>query len=424
MKLKIFKQIAFMLVAGVVGLGIGLAIMWNGHNASAASNADYESNMTGDNYQLATCQHELEHIAEVSPTCGQAGVRDHYTCKKCHKNFSANLYEYTADELRLDNSQIAHTLEHCAAQEPTCTAEGWHEHWHCQVCGQNFHDEKGEDTFKNVKLASHHDIEKVDASVADCEHAGHIAYYQCKDCNKKFSDENGKNELTDDKIIIKAEHTIQNRTPEEPRTCTKDGHPAYYECIVCHKKFLDLDCEIEFDANNLPADYRHQGHQFGDEYVSDGTAYQTYFDDTHADLNQKVKCNHYCMVCGEVEDCEGHPLSAFASLTINHGVSVTYVSQTELVDGKTVVDYTIFTIENLNEQNNAVIKITLPEIYSARSVCTYNGETLNFAEFDSYYPLQKVISLPVNFDDPGEKVLYFNFDGAGKITQTIKIVKA
>ena len=130
------------------------------------------------------------------------------------------------------------------------------------------------------------------------------------------------------------------------------------------------------------------------------------------------------MVCGEVEDCEGHPLSAFASLTINHGVSVTYVPQTELVDGKTVVDYTIFTIENLDEQNNAIIKITLPEIYSARSVCTYNGETLNFTEFDSHYPLQKVISLPVNFDDPGEKVLSFNFDGAGKITQTIKIVKA
>lgn len=421
MKLKVFKQIAFLLVAGVAGLSIGMTIMWNGHGASA-SGQDTDSDLTNQ-VTTISCQHDLKFISTVEATCGHEGIRAHYECEKCHKKFrdAAGTKEVTDSELRIDKSTIAHDLQHVAAKNPTCTDAGCHEHWHCANCGQNFHDENGNDIYKNVIINPKHGEPIVVAAIqASCEHAGQIQYYECPDCHKKFSDAKCKNELSDDEIVVaKLEHEFTHKEPELAKSCTENGHPAYYECEKCHKKFLDLECKNELDENNLPAKYR-KGHEFDEAYVPDNVAvYQTYVSATEI-VNNQVSCHHICQVCGEAENCEGHQLSAFAKLQSGN-VTVTYVSKE--VNGQTVVDYTVYTMTD-----NGEIKITLPEIYSASSVCTYQGVVITPEIVDPYVNggiiEATVMRLNVDFTETNELVLEFDFTANGNITQTIKIVKA
>ena len=82
-----------------------------------------------------------------------------------------------------------------------------------------------------------HNMEFHDKNDATCQKEGNIAYYECLDCHKLFLDDKGTEEVTEVTIPITS-HNMKLHD-ENDATCINEGNIKYYECQDCHKLFLD-----------------------------------------------------------------------------------------------------------------------------------------------------------------------------------------
>ena len=421
MKLKIFKQIAFLLVAGVAGMGIGMAIMWNGHGASAATDSNSsESGLLSDGKYVLACEHELEKVDQVNATCGQEGCQAYYKCEKCHRNFrdaDGKAEVLTLADLRIDNSPLLHDMEYVPAKTPSCTEAGCKEHWHCKNCEQKFSSEDGDGLLKNVDLGYQHNPVKHDADRADCQHAGHIAYYQCSDCEKIFADEACEHELTADAIVDEQLEHHGTMVQEKAKTHTENGYPAHFECDDCHQMFL-ADGVTPYDPTHLSAEYKAEGHKHERTYSVDSVVYRDFISETEAGSTQ-IALKEICSICGHegvTYECSGFAIP-YSGMT---GVTVTYTAKT--VDGKQVVDQDIYTITAVDK----TIKIELPETYQDNSVIKQNGEVIT-PNLDAAFLKcgRKIMVLNVLLENVGDQIeLQFDYNHDGVFEQTIIIKRA
>lgn len=203
-----------------------------------------------------------EWIKEVQATCQAAGVKGHYHCLLCEKNFDAN------DNILADLSikKLNHTEVTDEAVAPTCTETGLTEGKHCSACNCVLVVQKV------VPLLGHKQSEakqenRVEATCTAGGHYDEVVY--CLVCEKELS--------RTQKAIGVLNHTETEWIVDRAATCTEDGS-KHKECSDCHKVLV---------TETIVA----RGHK-----LSDWTTV------TEPTTKNEGKSTRFCEFCGEQEE--------------------------------------------------------------------------------------------------------------------------
>ena len=186
---------------------------------------------------LGACaeKHQLgEWIDEFSATCEIAGVKGHYHCSHCGKNFNAEKVEVSNADLIIPAK--GHTEVIDASVAPTGEREGKTEGKHCSVCGKVIVSQE------TIPAENHTFGEWIPEQPATAAESGVKGHYHCEKCGKDFDEE--KNELTDLTIPPEA-HDFGEWIPEQPATKDEDGVKGHYHCSHCGKDFDENYNELE-----------------------------------------------------------------------------------------------------------------------------------------------------------------------------------
>ncbi len=120
--------------------------------------------------------------SKVPSTCDRGGSIT-YIAETSYEGVNAK------DEKTYSLPKTTHVLE-CVAEIPsTCTTPGSIEHYHCNICGNNYSDELGTSLIEDISLLLSHHLLKVDALDPICERDGNIEHYYCSDCQRNFDEE-------------------------------------------------------------------------------------------------------------------------------------------------------------------------------------------------------------------------------------------
>ena len=212
--------------------------------------ADGKNEITNKDKVIIEAGHKYgDLIAEVSATCGKDGVKAHYECSVCHKNFDTNFDELTDLVIPATGKHIWELVEKEVENATTHTKE-------CKVCGmteEETHDKwpgdypiewTSNDDYHWHQFACGTIMDKAahtwDAGVvttpATCTKAG-VKTFTCTECQAtktetipviahkyewKHDETNHWQECSVcHDIIDKAEHTYASHKCEDTATCTK-----------------------------------------------------------------------------------------------------------------------------------------------------------------------------------------------------------
>ncbi|MCM1489057.1 MAG: hypothetical protein NC203_11905, partial [Firmicutes bacterium] len=110
------------------------------HNPGAVwkSNATQHWHVCANEYDFGSCGDHVDKSdhkwndgdVTKAPTCTENGIKT-LTCKVCGRT-------------KTEDVEARHTLTEIPVKEPTETEEGVKKHWHCDGCGKDFSDENGE----------------------------------------------------------------------------------------------------------------------------------------------------------------------------------------------------------------------------------------------------------------------------------------
>ena len=228
-----------------------------------------EGGITGNvtyTYTFAPHVHTMEYHEEVYALCEKDGVKEHWHCTGCGKNFAdeAGTQELTdlvipATGHRWDENTRYKWSEDCT----TCTAEQlcWNDCCHSrtaeakitsEVTKEPTGTEMGQTTYTatfdedwaetqtktltDIPAKGHvHAMEHHTEVSATCTEPGVKEYWHCTGCNKNFADEAGTQELTD--LVIPATGHAWNAATyewsEDGKTCTAkrvcQNNPDHFE---------------------------------------------------------------------------------------------------------------------------------------------------------------------------------------------------
>jgi len=475
MKLKVFKQIAYLLVAGVAGLGIGIAIMWNGPRTSAATQSGHEHELVLHAGVEATCEHAgvrdywecpVEHLyysdaegtnvikenlatwkvipqvahktnencyhAHVNASCSAEGHQAYYTCVYgCGKIFTDAKCQHEVTLADVTLAKIAHSLSAVAYEEATCEHDGHEAHYACAACGATFADAEGKTAYNPI-IKTQHNTTHYDYVAESCEEDGHIAYDECETCHRKF-DTDG-NELADGAEVLEAKgHTCtgNNHVDAKDTTCTENGNPEYYICNDCGKYFYDADLTNEMDPEVLnQAPYLATGHGeyilvYAPENVADKTQIDRYVNNVGNYVSggyiiyNKV-CEHGC------GDTYGYQLVRDYANLLSTNATLSYEWD---ANHKITADVYTVTSRELAIQIDVAVNCSS---YSQYKQYDQNGELVaEVTDFTDQVVTQgadEVLTLHVQFTadaSSGDCLVWeFDWDGDGVYEQTIKVVLA
>ena len=178
---------------------------------------DGKNPFNGDVVRPATGKHTLEPVAAKDETCTEDGYDAYWKCSVCKKMFSdeAGTTEISAPVKR---EKMDHKIVPVRGNPATCTDKGVKDHYECARtgCGALFEDKAGTKplTDKDVVIpATGHDLEHVAAKEPTKTATGNIEYWHCKRCDKYFSDKDATAE-------IRKEDTVIPQLKEEKYTLT------------------------------------------------------------------------------------------------------------------------------------------------------------------------------------------------------------
>lgn len=189
--------------------------------AAYVPNGDVADAVTAD------CTHEYsEVVLAQQPSCTQEGWLEHYTCTLCRKYF----VKVGEDMVEVDREDISspvlvHKWSDWFVKPATCTEEGG-EMRYCALCGKTEH--RGETIDATGHNLTHHE-----AVASTCEVAGNSEYWSCDRCGLYFSDGQGSQPIEENSWILPlAEHT-EETIPGKAATCTETGLTDGVKCSVC-----------------------------------------------------------------------------------------------------------------------------------------------------------------------------------------------
>ena len=118
-------------------------------------------------------------VSEVAPTCTKDGIREHYTCTLCKKDFDTATPDVgtaavTAEALKI--AKNGHSNVTIPGLAPTCTVDGYETASKCSVCGYK--------TGGKVIPATGHTEQTLAAVAPDCENTGKTEGKKCSVCDK------------------------------------------------------------------------------------------------------------------------------------------------------------------------------------------------------------------------------------------------
>lgn len=139
-----------------------------------------------------------------------------------------------------------------------------------------------------INIIDHiHSTHIVEAIARTCETDGNIEHFKCDSCGGIFSDVKAINTLTEEQVILKAEHEYGNLIAKVPATCSLVGKEAYYECNVCHKLF-DVN-KNEKTSEELIIAIDLSAHSYG-EWIIEVSATCS---------SNGIKAHKDCLLCGK-----------------------------------------------------------------------------------------------------------------------------
>ena len=309
---------------------------------------------TLEKLKLALANHNYGSLVkEKAATCKEAGVKAHYECSVCHKLFdnTSAKKEVTAEQLAIAVTNT-HTYGSLIAEIPaTCVTVGVKEHYHCSVCGKDFDKNRAELSDMRIEALGHNwdsgkittpatcgkgvktyictrcgdkkteEIAAVTTShtyvtnagkPATCKATGTKAHYECSVCGGKFVDDGtSKKAVTDDDLIIPVsnEHVYGSLIAKKESTCKDKGVDAHYECSVCGKLFVDKDGKKKEVTADILALALSTNHDYGTEIAEDASTC----------TKTGVKAHYKCSVCEALftKENETYTKVTEASLTID-----------------------------------------------------------------------------------------------------------
>ena len=206
--------------------------------AAYVPNGDVADAVTAD------CTHEYsEVVLAQQPSCTQEGWLEHYTCTLCEKYF----VKVGEDMVEVDREDISspvlvHKWSDWFVKPATCTEEGG-EMRYCALCGATEH--RG-DTID----ATGHNLTHHEAVASTCEVAGNSEYWSCDRCGLYFSDGQGSQPIEENSWMLPlAEHT-EETIHGKAATCTETGLTDGVKCSVCGT-VLVAQQEIPATGHNL-----------------------------------------------------------------------------------------------------------------------------------------------------------------------------
>ena len=189
--------------------------------AAYVPNGDVADAVTAD------CTHEYsEVVLAQQPSCTQEGWLEHYTCTLCRKYF----VKVGEDMVEVDREDISspvlvHKWSDWFVKPATCTEEGG-EMRYCALCGETEH--RGDPIDATGHNFTHHE-----AVESTCEVAGNSEYWSCDICGLYFSDGQGSQPIEENSWMLPlAEHT-EETIHGKAATCTETGLTDGVKCSVC-----------------------------------------------------------------------------------------------------------------------------------------------------------------------------------------------
>lgn len=162
---------------------------WQG---KGLGNSQIEITLSGNTYegcvysehQLVEQVHSFGEWIEKSATCAEEGIKGHYHCEHCGRDFDAEGNEIT-DLVIEKTSEHVYTEENWVAETPaTCEEAGIIGHFEC-ACGAMF-DAAGNEITDLVIEAKGHNYVWDEGTPATCDETGVMGHYVCADCGKLF----------------------------------------------------------------------------------------------------------------------------------------------------------------------------------------------------------------------------------------------
>ena len=180
---------------------------------------------------IPALNHSLTWEEIIMATCTEDGVKAHYECSRCHKNFDASKEEITDIVISATGHKFGGLIAEVRA---TCTVDGVKAHYECSDCHKYFDASMTELTDIVIPATGHKYGELITEVKVTCTVDGVKAHYECSDCHKYF--DANKEEIAD--IVIPATgHKYGELIAEVKATCTIEGTKTHYECSGCHKYF-------------------------------------------------------------------------------------------------------------------------------------------------------------------------------------------
>ena len=218
----------------------------------------------------AECTHEgVVHVEAKDPTCTATGNIEYWHCEACGKNFTKDEVtgELTLFEGTVETPAAGHDPEHVEAKKPTCTAPGNIEYWVCKNCEAKFEDEACETPIEgSVETpAAGHELEHVAYLAPTCTEPGHSEHYACKNCDAKFQDEAGEHPVEGSVILGATGHALEFVAEKDP-TCIEPGNDEHWACTHagCDAKFEDEEGEKPIEGSVVRPPL---GHTWGEDHL-------------------------------------------------------------------------------------------------------------------------------------------------------------
>lgn len=200
MKNKNVKTLLAVVLMGATAFAGAFALA--GCAKQSGNKGDNSVDIDDGNVPLApACTHvNPEHHSAKDATCTENGNKEYWYCGDCSTYFAdeACTTETTAVLVTIRAGHSYGDL--IPAKDGGCTLVSTVAHYHCDVCGENFDEDKKVLNVIDTPAPGHNYGEWIAEKPATCEVEGEVGHYHCSECGANF--DRNKYEIEDISIAV------------------------------------------------------------------------------------------------------------------------------------------------------------------------------------------------------------------------------